>query len=254
MISLGALEGGGARHAFFTREGGVSGGVFASLNCGFGSGDDAGAVARNRAIAAARLDLAADRLVTCRQTHSADIVAVERTWTAAEAPRADGMVSRMPGIALGILSADCAPVLFLDPLAQVVGAAHAGWRGALGGVIEATVAKMVALGAGRDRICAGIGPSIGGVSYEVGPEFPPRFTAEDPASGAFFMPALRPGHFMFDLPGYVAHRLARAGIATIECAGNDTASEPERFFSYRRASRTGERNYGRGLSAITLLG
>ncbi|HJU18179.1 MAG TPA: peptidoglycan editing factor PgeF [Stellaceae bacterium] len=250
MITLAALD--SAPHAFFTRRGGVSEAVFASLNCGFGSGDSAERVARNRAIAAARLGLAAARLVTVRQCHSADAVRVEHPWHYEDSPRGDALVTCVPGLALGILTADCAPVLLHDPHAGVIGAAHAGWRGALGGVIEATIARMEELGAARDHIRGGIGPCIGRLSYEVGPEFPAPFLAQNQESGRFFAPAPRAGHFLFDLGAYVAHRLAAAGVAAIERALHDTLPEEERFFSYRRASLRGERRYGRALSAIAL--
>jgi len=255
MITLDVLSGDGAvRHGFFTREGGVSDGLFASLNCGFGSGDDADKVARNRSIAMDRLGFAADRLVTCRQVHSASVVAVATPWRREDSPSADGMVTAEPGIALGVLAADCAPILFADAEAGVIGAAHGGWRGALDGVGEATVAAMVGAGARADRIRAGIGPCIGQESYEVGPEFPPRFAAIDAESAAFFVPGARPGHFRFDLGGYIAHRLARLGLAAIERAPHDTAADARRFFSYRRACLTGERDYGRSLAAIALTG
>jgi len=240
------------RHAFFTRQGGVSGGPFASLNCGFGSRDNPADVERNRTIAAAQLDLASDRLVNCHQIHGTDIITVERPWPRTANPRADGMVTAVPGIALGVLAADCAPVLFADPDAAVVGAAHGGWRGALAGVAEATVAAMTGLGARAERIRAGIGPCIGQASYEVGPEFAARFAAEDPASPGFFAPAARPGHFLFDLPGYIAARLGRLGLAAVERTPHDTAAEEELFFSYRRACLRGETDYGRGLAAIVL--
>jgi polyphenol oxidase len=253
MIALDVLDAGGAvRHAFFTRRGGVSQGLFGSLNCGFGSGDPAENVTRNRAIALDRLDLAVDRLVTCRQIHSAVVVIVEDPWRREGSPRADGMVCRVPGVALGILAADCAPVLLHDPVAGVIGAAHAGWRGALGGVIEATIAQMASLGAEPRHIRAGIGPCIGPVSYEVGPEFPQPVVAEDCGATAYFGPARRSGHFLFDLAGYVEHRLGRAGVRMVQQARDDTAADEERFFSYRRACLRGETTYGRGLSAIVL--
>src|SRR5271163_3577365 len=201
------------RHAFFTREGGVSGGFFESLNCGFGSGDRAETIARNRAIAMERLGFSPDRLVTCYQVHSGTVVTVEKPWPRDAAPRADGLVTRGSGIALGILAADCAPVLFEDAVARVIGAAHGGWRGALGGIVEAILDRMEAWGAKRARIRAGVGPCIAQTSYEVGPEFPQPFLSDDPASAAYFAPASRPGHFMFDLPGYIESRLARAGVA-----------------------------------------
>jgi YfiH family protein len=254
-ITLSALDGEPAiRHAFFTRQGGVSGGMFASLNCGFGSGDDLDAVARNRAIAAAQLDLAPERLVSCHQIHGTNVMTVEQPWRREDNPRADGTVTKVPGIALGVLAADCAPVLLADPEAGVIGAAHGGWRGTLAGIMEATVAAMVALGARTDWIRAGIGPCIAQASYEVGPEFPANFAAVDPASAAFFVPASRPGHFLFDLPGYIALRLQRLGLAAVERAPHDTAAEEDLFFSYRRACLRGERDYGRGLAAIALTG
>lgn len=240
------------RHGFFTREGGVSDGLFTSLNCGYGSGDDPERVARNRAIAADRLGLAQDRLITCYQIHSATVLTVEHPWRREDAPRADGMVTDRPGIALGVLAADCAPALFADPQAGVIGAAHGGWRGALGGVMEATVAAMAKLGARPSRIRAGIGPCIAQSSYEVGPEFPGCFAEIDTQSGGFFVPADRPGHFRFDLPGYIAHRLARLGLAAVGDVACDTAADPARFFSYRRACLAGERDYGRAIAAISL--
>jgi len=255
MITLKALDGEPAvRHAFFTRQGGVSNGLFAALNCGFGSGDKVENVARNRALAAARLDLPSERLVSCHQVHGTTVITVERPWRREDNPRADGMVTRVPGIALGILAADCAPVLFADRESGVVGAAHGGWRGALAGVMEATVAAMVELGARADRVRAGIGPCIAQPSYEVGPEFEGAFAADGSENRAFFMPAARPGHFLFDLPGYIAHRLGGLGLAAVECSGRDTAAEEDSFFSYRRACLRGEKDYGRGLAAIALAG
>jgi polyphenol oxidase len=253
MIMLAALGCNGAvRHAFFTREGGVSRGIYASLNCGFGSNDDPGAVAENRAIAAARLGVAPERLVSCHQVHGTTVVAVERPWRRNENPRADGMVTRVPGIALGVLAADCAPVLLADPAARIVGAAHAGWRGALAGVVEATIAEMVVQGARIERIRAAIGPCIGQPSYEIGADFAAVFAAGDAPSQGFFRPAERPGHLLFDLPGYVAERLTRLGLAAVERTEHDTAAEEGLFFSYRRACRRGEGDYGRLLAAIAL--
>ena len=255
MITLRALGGEPAiRHAFFTRQGGVSGGLFASLNCGFGSGDKIEHVERNRGVAASRLDVTPERLVSCHQVHGTNVVTVEQPWRREANPRADGMVTRVPGIALGVLAADCAPVLFADPEAGIVAAAHGGWRGALAGVMEATVEAMTRLGARSQRIRAGIGPCIGQLSYEVGPEFEAAFAKADPESSAFFVPAARPGHFLFDLPGCIAHRLGRLGLAAVEQSGQDTAAEEDLFFSYRRACLRGEKNYGRGLAAIALAG
>jgi len=253
MITLDVLDDcDGVRHGFFTREGGVSDGLFSSLNCGYGSGDDPENVARNRAIAADRFGLAEDRLITCYQIHSATVLTVEQPWRREHAPRADGLVTDRPEIALGVLAADCAPVLFADPQAGVIGAAHGGWRGALGGVMEATVAAMAKLGAVPACIRAGIGPCIAQSSYEVGPEFPGRFAETDLESGVFFVPAERPEHFRFDLPGYIAHRLARLGLGAVADVACDTAADAARFFSYRRACLAGERDYGRALAAISL--
>ncbi|HEX3954631.1 MAG TPA: peptidoglycan editing factor PgeF [Stellaceae bacterium] len=259
MITLNALDGdphgnSGIRHAFFTRQGGVSEGIYGSLNCGFGSHDDPERVEQNRKIAAACLDLPVEQLVTCHQVHGIATITVDRPWTREANPRADAMASVVPGIALGVLAADCAPVLFCDPEARVIGAAHGGWRGTLAGVMEAAVAAMAALGARPDRIRAGIGPCIGPKSYEVGSEFPVTFADTDPSSSAFFKPATRAGHFLFDLPGYISHRLQRLGLAAIEQAPHDTAAEGALFFSYRRACLRGETDYGRGLAAITLVG
>jgi len=254
-ITLGALDGGSAiRHSFFTRQGGVSRGLFASLNCGLGSGDDMEAVTRNRAIAASELGLAPEQLVTCHQVHGTEIVTVDRPWRRENNPHADGTVTNVPGIALGVLAADCAPVLLADAEAGVIGAAHGGWRGTLAGVMEAAVNAMVGLGARAERIRAGIGPCIAQSSYEVGPEFPANFIATDPESARYFVPASRPGHFLFDLSGYIALRLQRLGLAAVERALHDTAAGEELFFSYRRACLRRERDYGRGLAAIALTG
>jgi YfiH family protein len=254
MIAVDALAAQpGLRHAFFTRRGGVSEGLYRSLNCGFGSGDVAERVACNRAIAMGRLGLGVDRLVTCRQIHGAGVVTVARPWDRHDAPRADGLATRVPGIVLGVLAADCAPILLHDPVARVIAAAHGGWRGALAGIAEATIAAMEALGAERGRVCAGIGPCIGRGSYEVGPEFPSPIVAEDGTAAAYFAPARQhPGRWLFDLSGYIAHRLRRCGTGWIERASHDTVEEPEYFFSYRRARLRGEPGYGLLLSAIML--
>jgi polyphenol oxidase len=255
LISLAALnDAAGIRHAFFTREGGVSAGLYSSLNCGFGSGDAAEKVAENRARAMAALDLAPDRLVTCHQVHSPDVVTVAAPWRREDNPRADALVTNCRGIALGILTADCVPVLFADADAGVIGAAHAGWKGALGGVVAATVAAMARLGAAPGRMRAAIGPCIAQRSYEVGPEFPAPFLAEDSGNGDFFAPARRAGHFMFDIAGYVERRLIAAGVGAIQRAPCDTVAEETRFFSYRRACLKGEKDFGNGLSAIVLEG
>ncbi|MDP6351519.1 MAG: peptidoglycan editing factor PgeF [Alphaproteobacteria bacterium] len=256
MIESPTLSGAGRiRHGFFTRDGGVSDGLFRSLNCGFGSGDSAAAVAENRILAMARLGVtpaAPMALVTCHQVHSARAVTVAESWSAGAAPHADAMVTRRPGIALGVLTADCAPVLLADHEAGIIGAAHAGWRGALAGVIEATVAAMARLGATPGGIRAVVGPTIAQRSYEVGPEFPAPFLNQSAANGALFAESERSGHKLFDLAGYVASRLGPLGLAAVEVLDHDTYSQETRFFSYRRSTHEGQAEYGRGLSAIAL--
>ncbi len=242
----------GIRHAFFTRAGGVSERIYASNNCGFGSKDDPAHVAENRARCTIRLDASPDSLVTLHQIHSARAIAVEQVWAREFSPQADGMATATPGITLGILTADCAPVLIADPVARVIGAAHAGWKGALAGIVEATVEAMRRLGATPERMAAGIGPAIGKHSYEVGAEFPGPFLDQDPANAAFFFPTSRPDRHLFNLKGYVASRLTVAGVEHVTIMPNDTCAEEDRFFSYRRACKRGERDYGRLLSAITL--
>jgi YfiH family protein len=252
VLASGSAAEAGIRHAFFTRKGGVSDGLYAALNCGFGSRDDPEKVAANRSIAAARLGLAVERLVSCHQVHGTATVTVEEPWRREQNPRADGMVTAVPGIALGVLAADCAPVLFADPVARIIGAAHGGWRGALAGVMETTVAAMVRLGARPERIRAGIGPCIAQPSYEVGPDMAAAFAAADGNCGGYFAPASRPGHFCFDLPGYIAARLGPLGLAAVERTPYDTVADEALFFSYRRACLRGESDYGRGLAAIAL--
>jgi YfiH family protein len=248
--TLASLE--GVRHAFYTRRGGVSEGIYNSLNCGLGSGDARAAVIENRRRAMAFLELPEAALATNFQIHSADVVVVDKVWPRDERPKADAMVTRSPGVALGILTADCAPILFADDTARVIGAAHAGWRGAVCGVTEATVAAMAKLGAEVGRIRAAVGPCIAQASYEVGPEFPGPFLAQDRAHGSFFTPSQRPGHFMFDISGYLQLRLKAIGIGEIEIVTRDTCAEADMFFSYRRTTLAGGKDYGRGLSAIAL--
>lgn len=240
------------RHGFLTRRGGVSDGIYASLNCGLGSKDDPTKVAENRERAAKAAGLPAGSLVTAYQVHSTRVAVVEKLWTG-DRPEVDGMVSKTPGISLGILTADCVPVLFADDAAKVVGASHAGWRGAVGGILSETVAAMEGLGAARARIHAAIGPCIGAKSYEVGPEFPAPFIAEDPANARFFATASRCRHFMFDLLGYVTRQLNGLGLASVAAAGNDTCAEPDDFFSYRRTTLAKEPDYGRQVSVIGLI-
>ena len=254
MIQSEALNGnGGVRHGFFTRRGGVSGGVFASLNCGFGSGDEASKVDANRQAALLRLGLDGGDLLTVRQVHSSDAVAVEAPWTRQDTPRADGMATRRPGLALGVLTADCGPVLLADAEAGVIGAAHAGWRGARDGVLEATVAVMEDMGAKRERISAAVGPCIAQQSYEIGPELFEDFTVLDASNGELFVPSDRDGHYLFDLAGYIERRLKTAGIGDVDVLGVDTYSDEDRFYSYRRTCHQNGADYGRGLSAIALL-
>ena len=237
------------RHGFFTRRGGASSGVFAGLNCGLGSSDLSEIVSINRARVAEAIEVAPDHLITVHQVHSADVVGV--TGAGGERPRADAMVSATPGLALAVLTADCQPVLFADHAAQVIGAAHAGWRGALNGVLEATIEAMEALGAERSAITAVIGPTISQAAYEVGPEFLDMFLADDPANSRFFANGAD-AHYHFDLPGYGLHRLRRAGIGHAEWTRHCTYGDPERFYSYRRSLHAGEADYGRLISVIRL--
>ena len=240
---------GAVGHGFFTRQGGVSSGVFEGLNCGPGSSDMAEAVAINRARVAQSMGVEVDHLLTLHQVHSADVVTIAAPFS--EKPRADAMVTATPGIALAVLTADCQPVLFSDPKAGVIGAAHAGWRGALDGVLEATVDAMVALGAHRDDITAVIGPCISQAAYEVGPEFLDSFLAHDPGFARFFAsgPAGRP---LFDLPAFGLHCLRAAGVGHAEWNRHCTYRDESRFFSYRRCCHRSEADYGRLISAIRL--
>lgn len=240
----------GLPHGFLGRRGGVSGGVVAGLNVGLGADDDPAAVAENRrrVIAAVAPDA---RLVTVYQVHSPRCVAVTEPWPDDRRPEADALVTDRPGLLLGVVTADCAPVLFADRVAGVIGAAHAGWKGALGGVTDATIAAMEALGAKAERIIAAIGPCIAQASYEVDEAFRARFVAAESANAAHFGPG-RPGHCQFDLEGYVAQRLAAGGIAAIERMATDTCSQEARFFSFRRATQRGEAAYGRQISVIAL--
>jgi len=253
LVTLGPLNDlDGMRHAFFTRQGGVSTGLYSSLNCGLGSGDDADAVRRNRALAMESIDMPAESLSTLYQVHGREVVTLEAPLPEESRPKADAFVTRTPGVVLGILTADCVPVLFCDPKARVIGAAHAGWKGAIGGVLEATLDAMVELGADRKRVHAGIGPCIAQRSYEVGPEFPAPFLAEDENNARYFAPSRNEGRWMFDLRGYAGGRLRQAGLHQIHSLPNDTCGEADRFFSYRRSCLKGEPDYGRGLSAIVL--
>jgi polyphenol oxidase len=240
----------GTRHGFLGRHGGVSTGLVAGLNVGLGSGDEPSAVAENRRRAVDAVAHGA-RLVTVYQVHSPDAVVAD-IWSDDARPRADAIVTDRPGLVLGIVTADCAPVLFFDREAQVIAAAHAGWKGAIGGVTDATIDAMERRGATRDRIVAVIGPCIARASYEVDAAFVTRFVEADPANDCFFADGKRAGHHQFDLEAYVAHRLAVAGVMRIETLGLDTYSQPDRFFSFRRATHMGEPDYGRQISLIAL--
>ncbi len=241
----------GVRHAFFTRNGGVSQGIYASFNVGRGSRDDQGAVAQNRARAAGHFGQPVERLLACYQVHSARAVVAEAPWGDARF-EADGVATATPGLVCGALSADCAPILFADPQARVVACAHAGWRGALGGIVAATLGRMVELGAEPARITAVIGPCIGPASYEVGQDFLQAFMAGAPEAERFFAPGATAAKRQFDLPGFVLDRLAQAGVAEAAWTGHDTCAEEADFFSNRRAVHRGEGDYGRLLSAIML--
>lgn len=241
----------GLRHAFFTRAGGVSEGIYAGLNGGIGSNDDPANVGENRRRMAQALGVAAERLLTAYQVHSPDVAVAETPWDAATRPRADAIVTATPGLAIGVTAADCGPVLFADPAARVIGAAHAGWKGALTGVLESTLQAMQRLGAERGRIVAAVGPLIRQASYEVGDDFVARFTDADAGHARFFTAAVRPGHAMFDLGGFICARLEAAGVAAIDDLGLDTYPD-ERFFSYRRTTHRGEPDYGRHVHAIVL--
>ena len=241
----------GIAHGFFTRAGGVSTGLYASLNCGIGSKDARERVLENRARVAAALGVAADRLATPYQVHGTDAVIVEAAWEPGKGPKADAVVTNRPGVALGIGTADCGPILLRRRQARVIGAAHAGWRGRIAGVAEAAIAAMVMLGARRERIVAVLGPSISQANYEVGPELVAASPRPMPANARFFVASPRAGHALFDLPGYTVARLEAAGVTAADM-GLCTYAEPERFYSYRRATHRGEPDYGRLLSAIVL--
>jgi YfiH family protein len=241
----------GLRHAFFSREGGVSEGIYAGLNGGLGSQDDAANVAENRRRMAEQMRVAPENLVGVHQVHSPDVVVATGPWQSTARPRADALVTRTEGIAIGITAADCGPILFVDPNARVIGAAHAGWKGALTGVLESTIDAMERLGAERGGIVAAIGPLIRQHSYEVGSEFVERFLDADAGNAMFFLPGERDGHSMFDLAGFIRMRLENAGVLMIDDTGIDTYSD-ERFYSYRRSVHRKEPDYGRHLHAIAL--
>lgn len=250
VIQSATLAAAGVKHAFFTRNGGVSEGVYATLNGGVGSSDERAHVAENRRRMAETLGVAPERLLVPFQIHSPDCLIVDAPW--AERPRCDGLATATPGLALGVTGADCGMVLFADPKAAVVGACHSGWKGALTGVVEATISAMERLGAKRADTIVALGPTIGPASYEVGPEFVAQFTAQSPDHARFFTPSVKDGHKMFDLPAFIGMCVERAGVASFENLGLDTYADEERLFSYRRTTHRKEPDYGRLVSAIVL--
>lgn len=240
----------GLRHAFFTRSGGVSDGIYKGLNVGIGSNDERAKVMENRRRAAEYLGAPEHLLVNPYQVHSPDVVTVSGPFEG-DRPKADAIVTATPGVAIGVVTADCGPILFADPQARVIGAAHAGWKGAIGGVLESTIAAMERLRATRANIKAVLGPSISQKNYEVGPEFVAQFTAHDPQNARWFAPSVKAGHSMFDLWGYTLERLAKAGVSA-SVTGHCTYADEDRFFSYRRTTHRAEPDYGRQLSALML--
>jgi YfiH family protein len=241
----------GLHHAFFTRDGGVSGDIYTSLNGGLGSNDDPAHVVENRRRMAEQIGVTPDHFLSVHQIHSPDAVVASGPWPGAARPRADAIVTRTEGLAIGVTAADCGPILLVDPSARVIGAAHAGWKGALTGIVESTVAAMETLGADRSGIVAAIGPLIRQASYEVGGEFVERFIEADAENALFFIPASRQGHAMFDLGGFIRMRLENAGVLVIDDIGIDTYAD-ERFYSYRRSVHRKEPDYGRHVHAIAL--
>jgi len=240
------------KHGFFTRIGGMSEGVYAGLNCAFSSQDKPDHIRANRAKVAEMLDIDPENIITLKQVHSAKVVVVTKAFGKAPPPEADALVTATPGLGLAVLTADCAPVLFAARKEKIIGAAHAGWKGAIGGVMEATIAEMEKLGAKKENIVAAIGPCIGPQSYEVGADFQKPFLDQDADHVKFFKPAAKEGHLIFDLPGYVAHRLTRAGVSVVYDTQQDTLPNEQAYFSYRRACQRGEADYGRQLSVIAL--
>jgi polyphenol oxidase len=240
-------------HGFFGRQGGYSTGLYASLNVGLGSGDDRATVVRNRGVVAKSLGGSESQLVTAYQVHSPDVVVVTKPWNHEERPMVDGMVTTTPGVILGTLTADCGPVLFADTQAGVIGAAHAGWKGALSGVTDSTVMKMESLGATRENIVAVLGPTISKPAYEVGPEFILNFINVDAGNKIYFTDSVKSNHYMFDLPGYLTDRMKAFGIGTVIDSGLCTYTRGDEYFSYRRTTHAREKEYGRQIAAITLL-
>lgn len=252
FISAASLSHPGIRHAFFTREGGVSSGVYASLNGGTGSRDDPENVRENCSRIAMALGVPSERFLVPFQVHSADAIIIEEPWADGARPRCDGIVTNVQGLALGVTGADCGILLMSDPKAGIVAAAHAGWKGALTGIVEATIVQMEKLGARRLHIAVALGPTIAGKSYEVGPEFVERFADADPKHTRFFTPSDRQAHAYFDLPGFIGMRANEANVGTFEDLALDTYADEARFFSYRRMTHRGEADYGRLIAAIML--
>ena len=253
MKQFDALKSKNIAHGFFGRQGGFSEGIFASLNCGLGSGDDRATVVRNRGVVAQALGAKKPAIVTAFQVHSAEAIIVTKPWPHDERPQVDGMVTNVPGLILGTLTADCGPLLFADAAAGVIGAAHAGWKGALTGVSDATILKMESLGAKRQNIVAVLGPTISKAAYEVGPEFRARFVAAASDTAAFFTDSMKKDHYMFDLPGYLTTRMKAFGVGEVIDSGLCTYSDSAAYFSYRRATHAQEKDYGRQIAAITLI-
>lgn len=243
----------GIRHGFFTRQGGVSGGIYTSLNIGLGSDDERSSVLENRDRVAGQLGIGADRLVSPYQIHSADVITVSAPFAQDADRKADALVTATPGLAIGIATADCGPLLFADTNAGVIGAAHSGWKGAVTGILQNTVAAMEALGATRTNITAVLGPTISQGAYEVGPEFKERFLQEHPDNTRYFKPSERAEHFMFDLPAFITDKLQALGLGAVADLALCTYADEDRFFSYRRTTHRKEPDYGRQISAIALL-
>ncbi|MDF2367796.1 peptidoglycan editing factor PgeF [Sneathiella sp.] len=254
MLTSRILENDALAHGFFTREGGISEGLYRGLNCGPGSNDAPARVTENRSRAMAMIGQSAEALRTVYQIHSTEVLVLDNDQELTPRPKADAMVTKVPGLALGILTADCVPVLFADMENGVIGAAHSGWKGALGNISACVVEEMTNLGASKQNIRAAIGPAIAQVSYEVGPEFPAPFLKQDPAAEKFFIPSENPERHMFDLTGFVRAALEKLEIGGIDHLDNDTCTEEDQFFSYRRMVKRGEADYGRQLSAIVLNG
>jgi polyphenol oxidase len=252
MIEFDELKHPKIAHGFFGRQGGYSKGIFASLNCGLGSGDDRAIVVRNREVVAKALGGTEPQIVTTYQVHSADAIVVTKPWKHDERPKVDGMVTNVPGLILGTLTADCGPVLFADRRAGVIGCAHAGWKGALTGITDATVVKMEELGAKRDNIVAVLGPTISKIAYEVGPEFFQHFIDASSRNKIYFTESVRREHHMFDLPTYLTDRMRAFDIGMVIDSALCTYTRKEEYFSYRRATHAQEKDYGRQIAAITL--